>query len=277
MNSENIITVNESDFEYEVIAYSQNTPVVVDFWADWCRPCKTLSPLLERLAEESNGAFRLAKVDADVNPNLVLHWKVRTLPTVAAFSEGNMVANFVGLQPVERIREFINQILPPSPANLLVEKGDSLLASEKLEQANEAYNQALALDKQSPGALLGLMKIALRQGKPKEAFQILRVFPACREYNEAERLLPLISALEDLQNGKLLHETDLDTAFENSLRLALRGNLLASLDGMMDILRQDKHYRKDRARLVALAMLELFDQQGTLTLQYRKELTTILF
>jgi len=275
--SEFIKSVTESDFEYEVLAYSQNTPVLVDFWADWCRPCKTLSPLLEKLTEESNGVFRLAKVDADANPNLVLRWKVRSLPTVAAFSEGNMVANFVGLQPEERVREFINQILPPSPANLLVEKGDSLLASEKLDQAREAYEEALDVDKQSPGALLGLMKIALRRGKPDEAFQILRVFPACREYNEAERLLPLIRAMEDFQKGGLLHETDLDTAFENSLRLALRGNLFASLDGMMEILRQDKHYRKDRARLVALAMLELFDQQGTQTLQYRKELTTILF
>ena len=277
MSMDNIVTVSESDFEYEVIAYSQNTPVIVDFWADWCRPCKTLSPLLEKLAEESNGAFRLAKVDADANPNLVLRWKVRSLPTVAAFSEGNMVANFVGMQPEERVREFVDQILPPSPANLLVEKGDSLLASEKLDQAGEAYEEALGMDKQSPGALLGLMKIALRRGKPEEAFRILRVFPACREYNEAERLLPLIRALEDYQKGALLHETDLDTAFENSLRLALRGNLFASLDGMMEILRQDKHYRKDRARLVALAMLELFDQQGTQTLQYRKELTAILF
>lgn len=277
MSMDNIITVSESDFEYEVIAYSQNTPVIVDFWADWCRPCKTLSPLLEKLAEESNGVFRLAKVDADANPNLVLRWKVRSLPTVAAFSEGTMVANFVGMQPEERVRVFINQILPPSPANLLVEKGDSLLASEKLDQAREAYEEALGMDKQSPGALLGLMKIALRCGKPDEAFHILRVFPACREYNEAERLLPLIRALEDFQKGNLLHETDLDTAFETSLRLALRGNLFASLDGMMEILRQDKHYRKDRARLVALAMLELFDQQGTLTLQYRKELTAILF
>jgi putative thioredoxin len=277
MNLENIITVNEPDFEYEVIAYSQNTPVIVDFWADWCRPCKTLSPLLEKLAEESNGTFRLAKVDADANPNLVLRYKVRSLPTVSAFSEGAMVANFVGLQPEERVRDFINQILPPSPANLMVEKGDSLFATEKLEPAREAYNEALAIDKQSPSALLGLMKIDLRQGKPGEAFQTLRIFPACHEYNEAEKLLPLIRALEDLQKGSLPHETDLDATFENSLRLAMKGNLYAGLDGLMDILRQDKHYRKDRARLVALAMLELFDQEGTLTLQYRKELTTILF
>jgi putative thioredoxin len=277
MSPDNIISVTEADFEYEVIAYSQNTPVVVDFWADWCRPCRTLSPLLEKLAAESNGAFRLAKVDVDANPTLALRFKVRSLPTVAAFSEGAMVANFVGMQPEERIREFIAQILPPSPANLMVEKGNSLLASEKLDQAKAVYEEGLTIDKQSPGALLGLMKINLRQGKPAEAYQILRNFPACREYNQAEQMLPLIRAFEELQKGTLPHENDLDTAFENSLRLALKGNLYASLDGLLDILRQDKHYRKDKARITALGLLELVDPLGSQTLQYRKELTSILF
>jgi putative thioredoxin len=277
MSSENIISVNEADFEYEVVAYSQNTPVIVDFWADWCRPCKLLSPLLEQLTNEFNGSFRLAKVDVDANPNIALRCKVHTLPTVVAFSEGNLVANFAGLQPESRIREFIEQIVPPSPANLMVEKGNSLLASEKLDQAEAAFQEGLGVDKQSAGALLGLMKINLRRGKPEEAFQILRIFPACREYNQAEQLLPLIQSMEDLQKARLPHESDLDAAFENSLRLAMKGNLFAGLDGLLDILRQDKHYRKDRARLTALALLELVDPLGTQTLQYRKELTTILF
>jgi putative thioredoxin len=121
------------------------------------------------------------------------------------------------------------------------------------------------------------MKIYLRKGNPGDAFEILRVFPACREYNQAEQLLPLIRAMEDFQKGTLPHESDLDAAFENSLRLVMKGNLYASLDGLLDILRQDKHYRKDRARLVALALLELVDPLGSQTLRYRKELTTILF
>lgn len=274
---DNIISVTEADFEYEVIAYSANKPVVVDFWADWCRPCKQLSPLLEQLAQEADGAFRLARVDVDANPNLALRCKVRTLPTVVVFNEGNLTADFVGLQPEMRVREFIAQILPPSPANLLVEKGDSLLAIQKLDQAEKTYAEALEMDKQSAGALLGLLKISLLRGSSAEANQIYRNFPASREFNEAERLLPLIRAMEDQKADQLPKENDLDTAFENSIRLATRGNIFASLDGLMDILRQDKHYRRDRARQVALALLELEDPQGSQTMQYRRELTAILF
>jgi Thioredoxin domain-containing protein len=277
MMAENIISVTEADFEYEVIAYSQNTPVIVDFWADWCRPCKQLSPLLNKLAFEANGSFRLARVDVDANPNLALRCKVRTLPTVVAFSEGNLVGDFAGLQPEDRVRDFIEQVLPPSPANLFVEKGDSLLAEQKLDGAEKSYAQALEVDKQSAGALLGLMKINLLRGNSAEAYRLLREFPACREYNQAEALLPLIRAMDDLKANSLPQENDLDATFASSIRLAVRGNLYAALDGLLDILRQEKHFRRDRARMVTLALLELVDPQGTQTLQYRKELTTILF
>ena len=274
---ENIISVTEADFEYEVIAYSANKPVVVDFWADWCRPCKQLTPLLERLAQEADGAFRLAQVDVDANPNLALRCKVRTLPTVVVFNEGNLTADFVGLQPEPRVREFLAQIMPPSPANLLVEKGDSLLADHKLEESEKTFMEALEVDRQAAGAYLGLLKICLLRGNSAEAYQIYRNFPASREFNDAEQLLPLIRAMEDLKADQLPKENDLDAAFENSIRLAARGNVFASLDGLYDILRQEKHFRRDRARLVALGLLNLGDQQGTQTLEYRKELTSILF
>ncbi|PKO01752.1 MAG: hypothetical protein CVU43_11370 [Chloroflexi bacterium HGW-Chloroflexi-5] len=277
MMSEHIKSVTESDFEYEVLAYSQNTPVIVDFWAEWCKPCKVLSPILEKLVGEAGGSFRLAKVDADVNPNLVLKYSVRSIPTVLAFSQGSRISDFAGLQPEPRVREFINQILPPSPASLLVQKGDSLLAMGDLEGAREAYDEALKITEATPGALLGLIKINLLEGNAPAARASLRVFPACKEYNEAERLLPLMKAMQDAVSGTLYKETDLDLAFENSMRLALRGNMLASADGMMDILRADKHFRRERGKEVVLAILDLLDQESELTRQYRKELTNILF
>lgn len=275
--SDYIKAVTESDFEYEVLAYSQNTPVIVDFWAEWCKPCKMLSPLLEKLVDEANGAFRLAKVDADVNPNLVLKYGVRSIPTVLAFSQGSRISEFAGLQPEPRVREFINQILPPSPASLLVQKGDSLLAMGDLEGSRQAYDEALKITENTPGALLGLIKIDLLEGNAPAARASLRVFPACKEYNEAERLLPLMKAMQDAVSDSLPADTDLDMAFKNSMRLAVRGNLLASLDGLMDILRADKHFRRERGKEVVLGILDLMDQESDLTRGYRKELTNILF
>ena len=272
-----IKSVTESDFEYEVLAYSQNTPVIVDFWADWCKPCKLLSPVLEKLADEADGDFRLAKVDADVNPNLVLKYSIHTLPTVLAFSQGNKISDFAGLQPEARIREFIGHILPPSPAGLKVQKGNSLLAAGELLESRKAYDEAIRITPDYPDALLGLIKLNLLEGNAPAARTLFQTFPACKAYNEAERLLPLIKSMQDSTIGNLPQETDLDLAFQNSMRLATRGNILAGLDGLMDILRQDKHYRRERGKEVVLGLLDLLDQDGELTRQYRKELTSILF
>jgi len=277
MAADHIITVTESSFEYDVIAYSQNTPVVVDFWADWCKPCKVLTPFLEKLAQEAEGRFRLGKVDVDANPNLALRFSVRSIPTVMAFSQGRKVSDFAGLIPEHKIIEFIDNILPPSPSDLLAQKGKSLLAAGDPEGAHEAFLQALDLDERHPASMLGLMKIFLLQGNSIDANAIFRSFPARQEYNEAERLIPLMKAMEDFSNDRLPAENDLDAAFANSIRLATRGNTLASIDGLLDILRQEKHYRKDRARNVLLALLDLLDQQNEMTRQYRTELASILF
>ena len=188
-----------------------------------------------------------------------------------------MVSNFVGLQPEERVREFFEKVSPPSPANLQVEKGNSLLAYGSVDSAEKAFREALVIDPVHPGASLGLMKIALTRGNAQQANQLFRSFPPSRDYAEAEKLQPLIKAMLDFGSKSLPDENDLDTAFSNSIRLAIRGNVLASIDGMMDILRVDSHYRKDKARLTVLALLELMDPQGDQTLAYRKELTSILF
>jgi putative thioredoxin len=275
--SEFVRAVTESDFEYEVIAYSQNIPVVVEFWADWCKPCKQLSPILERIVLEAAGGFRLARVDVDENPNLALRYSIRTLPTVLAFSQGTRISDFAGWQPEIRVREFVQHILPPSPANLMVQKGDSLLSQNELEEAEKAYTDALKIAPEFPGALLGLMKVILRLGKVKEAREIFHAFPACKEYNDAERLNPLIKSMEDSLSNTLPNDNDLDAAFSTSMRLAIRGNIFASLDGLMDILRQNKHFRRERGKQVVLAILELLDQEADQTKQYRKELTSILF
>lgn len=277
MSAEYIIDVNESDFEYEVLAYSQNTPVVVDFWATWCRPCKSLSPLLESLAYEAMGSFRLAKVDVDDNPNLALQFGVRTVPTVKAFSGAQVVGEFVGNQPEERVRAFITNITPPSKDSLALEKSLSLLTNHEWDLAEESFQELVALYPDRPEILLGLAKSLLGQGNPFESLLILRNFPSSKQYSSAEKLLPYAESLGYLKQNNLPNDSDLDFAFTNCIRLASRNNIPAALDGLMDILRQNKKYRNGIAQKVILALFELIGEDHDLTNTYRKELASVLF
>ena len=277
MSSNFIVDVSEHDFEYEVLSYSQNTPVVVEFWATWCQPCKVLGPMLERLAEEGQGSFRLARVDVDANPNLALRYGVRSVPTVKAISQGQVVGEFAGLQPEARVRDFLARLAPPSESALAQEKADSLLANHQWAEAEEIYRQLDEQSQNQPGILLGLVKSLLAQGKSGESLFILNYFPASREYNAAQLLRPLAEAMMKHEKNELPAETDLDAMFANAVRLARRGNHFAALDGLLDLLRQDKRYRGDKARQVFLGILELLGPEDTEARQYRSELAMVLF
>jgi putative thioredoxin len=270
-----VVNVNEADFEYEVINYSHNLPVVVDFWAAWCVPCKTLGPLLERLAQEGRGAFRLAKVDVDESPNLALRFGVRSIPNVKAFSQGQVVAEFVGLQPEPRVREFINK-LAPSQDTLELEKAQGLLEQHRWAEAETIYRRILKHNPDHSAALLGLVKSTLGQGRGRETLPILNEFPASREYSAAQMLRPLAEAIA-LPPAYEADRDPLGPAFQNSIRLAGRGNQPAAIDGLLDILRENKQYRNGLPRQLVVALLELLGENDPMTRQYRQELASILF
>jgi putative thioredoxin len=277
MRSDFIVDVSETDFEYEVLSYSQNVPVVVEFWATWCQPCKRLGPMLEGLAEEAQGNFRLARVDVDANPNLALRYGVRSVPTVKAIVQGQVVGEFAGLQPEPRVREFLSRLGPPSESNLALEKANSMLAENAWSEAEAIYRE---LDEQTPGTppvLLGLVKALLAQGKSGESVFLLNNFPASKEYNSAEQLRPLAESLMKFEKNELPDENELDAMFRNSLRLAKRGNHPAALDGLLEVLRQQKRYRGDRARQVFLGILALYETESQLAKEYRAELASVLF
>ncbi|MCX8025144.1 MAG: thioredoxin domain-containing protein, partial [Thermanaerothrix sp.] len=249
MSPDYIVDVSEADFEYEVLAYSQNIPVVVDFWAAWCRPCRDLGALLVRLADEAQGRFRLARVNVDENPNLALRYGVRSLPTVKAFVNGQVVAEFVGAIPEPRLREFLERLQPPSPTALKLEKAESLLSEGEWAEAESLLREVLDEEGEDPRALLGLVKALLAQGKGHEGLAILEAFPPSRQYAQAMLLKPYAQALVELrQHRGIENENDeLAAAYWNAIRLASRGNILAALDGLLDVLRQDKRYRDDQA------------------------------
>ena len=276
MTSEHIVSVSETDFEYEVIEFSKQIPVVVDFWAEWCGPCKSLGPILERLTQEAGGSFRLAKVDVDQNPNLALQYKVRSIPSVKAFRDGQLVSEFVGAQPEMRVREFL-RALAPSEHDLALEKAISLLTQEEWSQAERMLREFLVKSPRNPAALLGLTRSLLAQGYVEEPVSILRDFPASKEYNTAEVIKHLAKALATVQNQPSFSDDPLEAAYLNALRLVKRGNFEAAMDGILDILRQDKRYRNDETRRVLLALFEVLGDENPLTRQYRNELALVLF
>ena len=276
MTSENIKTVTEADFEYEVIAFSNQVPVIVDFWAEWCRPCTSLTPLLEKFAIDAQGAFRLAKVNVDQNPNLALQYNVRSIPNVKAFRDGKIVSEFLGLQPEPRVKEFIRN-LAPSQIDLLLEKGQSLLESMHWASAAESFRQFLAKSPENPAGLLGLIKADLMQGKYAEAGNLFEKFPASPEYARTEILRPLHLALWSEKTSQPATDDALDASYQRSIKLVAKGNLPAAMDGLIDILRQDKRYRNDLARKVILGLFEVLGDNHPLTQQYRRELAMVLF
>jgi putative thioredoxin len=209
MSLDFIITVTESDFEYEVIAYSSHTPVVVDFWAEWCAPCKTLTPMLEKYAKEAEGAFRLAKVDVDENPNLALRFNVRSIPHLKAFRDGQVVAEFIGAQPEARLREFLRS-LAPSQTDLTLEKGFNQILSLDWVGAEASFLQFLEKSPDYPPALLGLLKSVLMQGRMREASELQEAFPASREYAASEALRPLIDSLGYAQKAPAYSDEPLE-------------------------------------------------------------------
>lgn len=276
MADNHVIEVTEVTFEYEVLQFSRNVPVIVDYWAPWCKPCKELSPLLETLVVEANGSLRLARLNVDANPNLAARFGVRSLPTVMVFSQGEVSSEFVGPQPEARVREFVASIVPPSPLMLAVERANGILALRQYANAEQMYRKLLLQSPDQPECLLGLAKALLLQNKNVEAEGILSSFPAARQYAAAERLLPLADALVKDEAGGPASDSDMDIAFSRTLRLVRRGNLPSALDGLFDILRSNKRYSGGLARQAAVAILELMgdDPQAR---QYRAELATILF
>lgn len=276
MSSEHIIDVSEATFQQEVLSYSSSTPVVVDFWAEWCAPCRMLGPILEKLAQEAGGAFRLAKLDVDQNQSLAMQYRVTGIPAVKAFRNGQVVAEFTGALPEPQVREWLRK-LAPTPHDLLLEKGASMLGLSKWGDAESAFRKILHADQDHPAALLGLAKSLITQGKAAEALAILRAFPASKEYAQAEQLLPLAMAMTEQQPQISEQEDELAAAYAHALRLVHIGNIPAAVDGLLDVLRQDKHYRQGEASKVVVGLIALLDENEETARTYRRELASVLF
>lgn len=275
--AEKIIDVSEDSFEFDVIQQSHEKPVVVDFWAPWCGPCKMLGPLLERLANEPAFDFILAKVNVDENPNISMRYRVQGIPAVKAFVDGQVVDEFVGALPEPRVRQFIQKLVP-NDADLAFRSANSYLATRHWPEAEEAFRDLLDEFPNYPGATLNLAKSILAQARGCEAESLLASCLKSVDMLQVEKLLPLAHYLCRIESD--VDEFDLEAIeaqYRRSAELLKRGNMEAALDGLLDVLRQDKRYRDGEAKKVMLALFELLGDGDPLTQTYRNEMAMILF
>ncbi len=275
--SEYILDVDEATFESEVVLRSHEVPVVVDFWAPWCGPCRTLSPMLERQAIEAGGAFLLAKINVDDNPALSIRFGVQGIPAVKAFRHGEIAAEFVGAQPETVVKRFIDQ-LAPSETQQAIDEALSLLGTRHYQQAESSFREVLDKNEGNADAALGLVESLLMRGQGGEALEILEHFPAGTAWAKAETYKPLAELLvETSQQQSGIEDDPMEASLHQAARLIERGNIEAAMDGFLSILREDKNYRSGMVRQVMLALFELLGDQDPTTRKYREELASVLF
>ena len=275
--SEYILEVSEADFERRVLSRSNEVPVVADFWAPWCVPCRVLSPLLERLAEEGKGAFLLAKVNVDESPKLSATYEVRTIPTVHAFREGKVIASFMGSQPEAKVREFIKTVAG-APADHALAEATSFLVTRHWAEAEDAFRKIWEERPGSGVAAIGLLKALIAQGRGCEALGVLDEFPPSTEFTLAQKMFAVADLLCQVEGAdEPVAETDLDALYYNSARLLARANWEPAMDGLLDVLRQNKRYRQGEPRKVILGVFELLGEDDMLTRDYRAELASVIF
>lgn len=275
-SGQHVIEVSEANFQAEVIDRSRQTPVVVDFWAPWCGPCRMLGPVLEKLAAEYNGGFVLAKINTDEDQRLAMQFGIQGIPAVKAFRDGKVVAEFVGAQPESQVRQFIQRLRPARTAAEQGPDAAALLAAGRYAEAEAAYLKLGTGAPAAQAARLGLAKALLGQGKGRQAEPLLAGLSDGPEAAVAQTLLPLVGLLafvpsETNGGGEI-------AALYQQAALALAGSdLRGAMDALLNVLRRDKRYRDGEARQAMLALFTLLGDEHPLAREYRARLASVLF
>lgn len=260
--SSNVVDVTDQTFEQVVVEGSKQRPVVVDMWAAWCGPCRTLTPILEKVADERAGAFLLAKLDTDANPLTAQAFGVQSIPTVIAFDEGQAVTGFIGAYPEPEVNRFIDSILP-SEADIRTDEARSVEATGDLASAEEGYRTALQEDPENREAAVGLARILVERDELDEAE---RLVGAHRPDPEAERVHAAVT-MRRWANAAA------DGTLGEAKRLAAAGDVTAALAGMLQALGDDR----DAARDAMITVFTAVGDEDPVVQEYRRRLAAALF
>ncbi len=286
--------VKDSDtahFVADVIEASRQTPVIVDFWAEWCGPCKQLGPVIEKVVREAGGKVRLVKVDVDSNQALAQQMRVQSIPMVYAFVDGQPVDGFAGALPEGRLREFVNKVAamggPGKAAREYLERAEEAMKKEDWMQAMGFYAQAIQKAPDNMKAVAGLIRAHIGKGDLDGAAQVLATVPEERRADpdiaSAAAALEMAqnpvdeAALENLSAKVEADPDDFDARFELARALNVAGKREEAMEQLLHILRKDREWNDEAARKELLKFFEAWGPTDPLTLKGRRRLSSVLF
>ncbi len=285
--------VKDSDtasFAADVIEASNEVPVIVDFWAEWCGPCKTLGPTIEKAVKAAGGQVRLVKINVDENQQLAQQLRVQSIPAVFAFKNGKPVDGFVGAQPESQIKAFIQRLTGdagPSPIEQALEQGEAALAAGDVSTASDIFGQVLRSDMENARAIAGLCQCLIDSGDLAEAREMLdglegklAIDPAVQSVRAALELAEQSADAGDTAPLRARLEADgndHEARMELSTALLAAGQREEAVDELLESIRRDRNWNDEAARKQLLTLFEAFGHADELTVSARRRLSSMLF
>ncbi len=293
-NSEEILIkdVNEDTFMDDVIEASKSSPIVVDFWAPWCGPCKTLGPALEAEVKATNGKIKMVKIDIDQNQNLASQMRIQSIPAVFAFVDGQPIDGFMGAKAPSELKVFIEKLLEKvtddeGDLSEAIAVADEMLEAEEFDDAAETFEAILGEDPNSSLAFVGLFKSKMGAKKINDAKTMLEEIPDTLR-NKPE-ILALQAQIEltnqaegigELNDLRKLLSTDVNNhqvRFDLALALFTKGETSEAIQELLTIFRVDQEWNDDAARQQLFKFFDILGGEDPITLSGRRQLASMLF
>jgi putative thioredoxin len=269
----NVLSYDVQDFNKEVIEQSHSTPVLVDFWAEWCAPCRMLSPVLERLAEQAEEKWVLAKLNTENHADIARQFRISSIPNVKLFVEGKVTSEFVGVLPEYAIKQWLEKNIP-SRVRKQLEASEVFLKAGNTEAAQTLLHQILEEEPNNKQAKV-MLATTLMFSNPQEAHSLIQNIDD-HQFNEQVESLKTITRLLQL-SADALPEKPIKVIYLEAIALLKNQQFDKALQKYIDVIRDDRYYDDDGARKACIAIFKFLGEENEFTQKYRREFSSALY